>query len=314
MAIPTPFLVGRINCYLIEDEPLTLVDTGPNSGKSLDELEQAFAHHGHAIEDLELIVLTHQHMDHVGLVEILQRRSGAEVAGFELLAPYLEDFPASANADDKFAERLMRSHGIPADLVSVLEAVGAAFRAFGSSGQISRRLRDGDTLELRDRSFKVLHRPGHSASDLVFWDEQRRLMLGGDHLLPHISSNALVSRQLTGDPERPRPLITYIESMRATRELPAELTLPGHGDPFGDHVALIDKRLKMHDRRARKMLRMLEPGPLSAYEVALQLFGDIALTQAYLTLSEVLGHIDLLVADGRAREVHHGELIRYEAV
>ena len=38
LAIPTPFAVGRVNCYLIEDEPLTLVDTGPNSGKSLDEL------------------------------------------------------------------------------------------------------------------------------------------------------------------------------------------------------------------------------------------------------------------------------------
>jgi len=38
IAVPTPFLVGRVNCYLIEDDPLTLVDTGPNSGKSLDEL------------------------------------------------------------------------------------------------------------------------------------------------------------------------------------------------------------------------------------------------------------------------------------
>ncbi len=314
LPIPTPFLVGRVNCYLIEDEPLTLVDTGPNSGKSLDELERALARHGHAIEDLELIVLTHQHMDHVGLVEILQRRSGAEVAGFELLAPYLADFSASAIADDAFAKQLMRTHGIPADLTSVLEAVGAAFRAFGSSGVIARKLRDGDTLALRSHSFKVLHRPGHSASDLVFWDEQRRIVLGGDHLLPHISSNAMVSRPLSGGLERPRPLVSYIESMRATRELPAELTLPGHGDPFSDHVTLIDKRLKMHDRRARKMLRMLENGPLSAYEVALQLFGDIALTQAYLTLSEVIGHMDLLVADGRARERNDGELVRFEAV
>ncbi len=52
LAIPTPFLVGRVNCYLIEDDPLTLVDTGPNSGKSLDVLEQALAARGHAIEDL----------------------------------------------------------------------------------------------------------------------------------------------------------------------------------------------------------------------------------------------------------------------
>ena len=77
IALPTPFLVGRVNCYLIEDEPLTLIDTGPNSGKSLDDLERALAAHGRRIEDLELIVLTHQHMDHLGLLEILARRSGA---------------------------------------------------------------------------------------------------------------------------------------------------------------------------------------------------------------------------------------------
>ena len=89
IALPTPFLVGRVNCYLIEDRPLTLVDTGPNSGKSLDELERALDGLGHTIEDLELIVITHQHMDHLGLLEILARRSGADVAALDLLEPYL---------------------------------------------------------------------------------------------------------------------------------------------------------------------------------------------------------------------------------
>ncbi|HEX3975342.1 MAG TPA: MBL fold metallo-hydrolase, partial [Solirubrobacteraceae bacterium] len=99
MAVPTPFLVGRVNCYLIEDDPLTLVDTGPNSGKSLDELERALAQLGHRIEDLGLIIITHQHMDHLGLLEITARRSGAEVAALDVLGPYLEDFSASATAD-----------------------------------------------------------------------------------------------------------------------------------------------------------------------------------------------------------------------
>ncbi len=74
LSIPTPFQVGRVNCYLIEDDPLTLVDVGPNSGKALDELERALADHGHRIEDLERIVITHQHIDHLGLVDILARR------------------------------------------------------------------------------------------------------------------------------------------------------------------------------------------------------------------------------------------------
>ncbi len=37
LAIPTPFMVGRVNAYLIEDSPLTLIDSGPNSAKALDE-------------------------------------------------------------------------------------------------------------------------------------------------------------------------------------------------------------------------------------------------------------------------------------
>jgi glyoxylase-like metal-dependent hydrolase (beta-lactamase superfamily II) len=318
LAVPTPFLVGRVNCYLIEDEPLTLVDTGPNSGKSLDELERALAEHGRAIEDLGLIVLTHQHMDHVGLLEILARRSSAEVAAFHELGPYLENFSQSATADDDFSQGIMRRYGVPSDLTTVLGSVGAAFRAFGSSGHVDRGLHDGDTLALRDRTFQVFHRPGHSPSDTIFWDEDRKILIGGDHLLAHISSNPLVSRPLGGaDPapgERPRALVDYLTSMRATRELPAELVLSGHGNPIRDHGSLIEERFRMHERRARKMLRMLEDGPLTGYEVALRMWGNVAVTQAYLTLSEVLGHMDLLIDEGRAEEQADGALVRFRAV
>jgi glyoxylase-like metal-dependent hydrolase (beta-lactamase superfamily II) len=315
LPIPTPFLVGRVNCYLIEDDPLTLVDTGPNSGKSLDELEQALAARGHRVEDLERIVLTHQHLDHVGLLEILQRRSGAEVAAFHLLGPYLENFTANATADDDFAQEIMRRNGTPAELATVLGAVGAAFRAFGSRGHVTHPLRDGDTLAFRDRRLRVMHRPGHSPSDTVFWDQDRKLLIAGDHLLAHISSNPLVSRPLDGGGtgKRPPALITYIDSMTATRELPAELVLSGHGEPITDHVALIDERLRMHDRRARKILKMLSEGPLSAYDIALQMWGNIAVTQAYLTISEVLGHIDLLVRDGLASEHERDDVVYFEA-
>jgi glyoxylase-like metal-dependent hydrolase (beta-lactamase superfamily II) len=314
LAVPTPFAVGRVNCYLIDDEPLTLIDTGPNSGKSLDELERALAAHGRTIEELQLIVLTHQHMDHIGLLEILARRSGAEVAALAILAPYLASFRESMTADDDFAQAIMRRHGIPADLTTVLGAVGAAFRAFGSRGDVTRKLSDGDELSFRDRTLQVLHRPGHSPSDTIFWDEQRRLLISGDHLLAHISSNPLISRPLdgAGDPERPKALITYIESMLATKDLPARLVVTGHGDPITDHAALIDERLRLHRRRAQKILRMLDEGPMTAYEIALQMWGNVAVTQAYLTLSEVLGHLDLLARDEHVSEREVDGVVKFE--
>jgi glyoxylase-like metal-dependent hydrolase (beta-lactamase superfamily II) len=316
LEIPTPFLVGRVNCYLIDDDPLTLVDTGPNSGKSLDTLSRALAAHGRQIEDLELIVLTHQHVDHLGLLEIVARRSRAEVAALDVLAPYLEDFSASAAADDEYALAIMRRHGVPADLAAVLRSVSAAYRSYGSSGKVTRPLRDGDQLALRDRTLRVLHRPGHSPSDTIFFDEQRQILIAGDHLLGRISSNPLLSRPLgpAGGGRRPHALIDYMASMRATRELPVKLVLPGHGAPITNHSELIEERFRGHERRARKLLGTLAAGPLSAYELAHEMWGNVAVTQAYLTLSEVLGHIDLLIARGAVREVDDGQLTRFHAL
>jgi glyoxylase-like metal-dependent hydrolase (beta-lactamase superfamily II) len=318
LAIPTPFAVGRVNCYLIEDDPLTLVDVGPNSGKALDALEQELGARGHRIEDLARIVITHQHIDHLGLVGILARRSGAEVVALDLLAPVIEDFGADAERDDELAERLMLRHGIPRDVVTALRAVSRSFRGWGGSAPVTRRLVDGEALEFRDRTLIAQHRPGHSPSDTVFWDGARRILLGGDHLIKHISSNPLISRPLggkSGEPGggRPRALLMYMASLRETREQPVDVVLPGHGDAFDDHVALIDERFSMHDRRARKIRELVSEKPLSAHEIAQALWGNVAVTQAYLTLSEVLGHIDLLIERDQVRELELGGVARFEA-
>jgi len=317
LAIPTPFMVGRVNAYLIEDSPLTLVDSGPNSGKALDELEQALAARGHAIEDIELLVVTHQHIDHFGLASILARRSGAEVAALEGLAPYLGDFREAAELDDRFAERTMLLHGIPADVVTALRAVSASFRAWGAAVEVTRPLRDGEELRLRDRTLRVLHRPGHSPSDTALHDESSATMLAADHLIKHISSNPLIARPLDAGPDftgpRPQALVDYIASLRRTREIELSLVLPGHGEPIDDHRALIDKRLRLHDRRAEKIHGLIADAPRTAHEIALELWGNIAVTQAYLTLSEVLGHVDLLLADERIAEEESDGVVRFAA-
>ena len=307
LAIPTPFAVGRVNAYLIEDEPLTLLDTGPNSGKALDELEQALAARGHRVEDLGLIVVSHQHMDHLGLVSILARRSGADVAALDALAPWMASYSERMEADDHFAERVMARHGIPEDVRYALRAVSHSFRGWGAAADATTTLSDGGSLALRDRTLRVHHRPGHSPSDTVFHDEQRGILLAADHLIKHISSNPLINRPLDdasdGEGERPQALVTYLDSLRATRAMnDVSLVLPGHGDPIDDHIALIDERLRLHARRAEKILGIIGDRPRSAYEIAQDMWGNVAVTQAYLTLSEVLGHVDILLNDGRVAE------------
>jgi glyoxylase-like metal-dependent hydrolase (beta-lactamase superfamily II) len=301
LALPTPFAVGRVNCWLIDDEPLTLVDVGPNSASALDVLERGLGRLGHRLEDLELLVLSHQHLDHTGLAGLLAQRTGAEVAALGALAGWLGDHAKAVEEDDVFATAIMREHGIPDDVRLALRGVSASFRGWGGSVEVTRPLEEGSVVELRDRTLRVHHRPGHSPSDLVFHDADRGILLAADHLIRHISSNPLVSRPLGAPPdaERPHALEIYLASLARTREMEdVSLVLTGHGDPIADHAALIDERFRGHDRRKAKIHGLISERPRNAHEIAGEIWGDVAVTQAYLTLSEVIGHVDLLVADG----------------
>ena len=152
-----------MNSYLVEDDPLTLIDAGPNTGTALDALERALQARGYRLEDLERIVLTHQHMDHIGLIQLVADRAGAEVLGFAPLQPLLRDYDAFTDEDRDFSTDLMIRHGVPEDVRKGLRRLSKVISAFGGSVEITRGLSDGDTLDFADRSFSVHHRPAHPA-------------------------------------------------------------------------------------------------------------------------------------------------------
>ena len=314
MPVPTPFSVGAINTYLVEDDPLTLVDCGPNSGTALNALEGMLRDNGRRVEDLERIVVTHQHMDHIGLAEILADRSGADVICIDPLVEWLADFQQRMEAEDAFAVKVMLHHGIPEDITTALAAVTGRTRAWGNPVNDAHGVHHDEVLEFASRSWRVHHRPGHSPSDTTFHDEQSGELLAGDHLLGRISSNPVIHRPLNGDESvRPRALIDYIESMKKTAALDLNVVYAGHGEPITDHKSLIAERLRMHERRANKIETLLKGRELTAHEIATEIWGKIAITQAYLTVSEVVGHVDILVSEGRASEHDDGKVVRFSA-
>jgi glyoxylase-like metal-dependent hydrolase (beta-lactamase superfamily II) len=243
-------------------------------------------------------------------VKILAGRSGAEVAALDRLVPFVEHYREEAAAEDEYAGEVMLRHGIPEDVAQVLRSVSLAFRAWGSRADVSNVLGDGETLEFAGRSLEIHFRPGHSPTDTVFLDAERSLLVAGDHLLAHISSNPLISR-----PPGRRPLVEYIESLERTRAMDLALVLPGHGPPIEDHRSLIEDRLRLHRKRADKIHALVAERPRTAYEIAQALWGNIAVTQAFLTLSEVLGHTDVLIRDGRIAEDDDGDgRVRFRAL
>jgi glyoxylase-like metal-dependent hydrolase (beta-lactamase superfamily II) len=318
--LPTPFQIGDVNVWLLRGRPLTLVDAGPLMEETEAELERGLAAHGVAVEDLELIVLTHQHDDHVGLAGELRRRSGAELAGTARLAAFLADAGASMDADDAYALALMRRHGVTERTLQTLDGISRAFRRYVASAPVGRILEDGGELVAGGRSWRVHERPGHSPTDTVLAGDG--LLIGGDHLLERISSNPIAHAPVgAADPvalaasvERPRTLLTYLESLRATAAADrGELVLPGHGEPFRGAAELVAKREEMHERRAEKILASLAH-PRSAAAIGRDLWRHVPVTQAFLVLSEVLGHLDLLEARGAVAVREHDGGALYERV
>ena len=163
------------------------------------------------------------------------------------------------DVDDAYAIALMRRHGVTETTVQTLDGISRAFRRYVASAPVGRILDDGGELVAGGRSWRVHERPGHSPTDTVLVGEG--LLLGGDHLLERISSNPIAHAPvgaaepaaLAVSPQRPRTLVTYIESLRATAAADGgELVLPGHGEPFRDAAALIETRVRCTSAAPRR--------------------------------------------------------------
>src|SRR3954463_13053165 len=125
--IPTSFYLGPVNVYLVDADPLTLVDTGPNLPESLEALKDAFHSVGRRIEDLERIVLTHMHEDHCGLAATLQRASGATLFAHPWEAVRLRGFE-----DYHLYVPLLERAGVP---VEAIERFRAGYRELRKLGE-----------------------------------------------------------------------------------------------------------------------------------------------------------------------------------
>jgi glyoxylase-like metal-dependent hydrolase (beta-lactamase superfamily II) len=311
ISLPTPFPIGRVNCYLLEGSPLTLVDCGINTGTALDALETALAELGHTVEQLELVVLTHEHIDHVGLATIIARRAACPLAAY---APLQVLWDPEQSAGDVLHARIswatsqIERHGYPHEVAVSSQAVLFLASGYGSRPQVDQPLLGGDVLRAGDRDWDVLYRPGHSVSDLVFVDRASGTALCGDHLLSATSPNPTLTAPLEivrpdETTERVHTLPLYLDSVARTAADGLELLLPGHGPTIGPPGELIAKRQTFHERRSTKIAAMLGQEPKTVFELAMKMWKGVPVIQPHLTFSEVIGHLDLLVTGGRASEV-----------
>jgi glyoxylase-like metal-dependent hydrolase (beta-lactamase superfamily II) len=304
VAIPLPLAhVGSVNAWLLPGDPVTLIDTGPRDDHALAALEAGLRREGLRVEDIELLLATHHHLDHVGLAATIQRRSGAVVAVLDRTADYAARYSAEIEEDRRFAQALMTHHGVPDQVVADSEAFWDFIRATTEDFRADVRLADGDCVKAGGRSLRVVARPGHSTTDTLFVDDRDAIAFVGDHLLATISSNTEICAPDRAHDGRARSRLRYLENLELTQATPLARLLTGHGAPVTEHERLVDARLRDHVRRCERILAILADGPRTAFEIARGLWPErTVVEQPLLVVYEVVGNLELLLSAGAVAE------------
>jgi glyoxylase-like metal-dependent hydrolase (beta-lactamase superfamily II) len=310
--LPLPH-IRSVNAWLLRGDPLTLVDSGPRSDEALAALESGLRDAGARLEDIELVLVTHHHLDHAGLAATIARRSGATVAALEPVAVYGERYEQRAASDRRFSLALMRHHGVPEHVIAESESFWDYISENSEPFATDLRLRDGETIRAGGRDLRLLHRPGHSTTDTLLVDDRGRLAFVGDHLLGRVSSNTEIYPAAEPTGARPRARVEYLANLRRTARMPLERLLTGHGDPVLAHARLVRRRFADHERRCGRIAAALEPGPATAYEIAQRLWPSHTVReQPLLVVWEVLGHLDLLLDACAVREAVTDDVAHFE--
>lgn len=288
--IPTPFAVGKVYSYLIVDDKVVLVDAGQHSEEALSVIEHQFKKHGLALSDLDEIWLTHGHPDHYGQAAHLADRSGAVAYGHPK-----ERANFAGNSDRELFAEFFAKHNIPDELSQQMIEQLDWLQQFQIPIEPN-WVKAGDKLSSGSLSVAVRHTPGHAPGHVVF-ESDRNLIFGGDLLLGHISTNALINF----DPDsgrRNKSLLQYRQSLQWIRRQEATV-LPGHGEVISKASEVADDHLAEHEKRYQNIRQLLERQSMSLLELSYQMFPKAIKNGAiFLVLSEVLGYLDWGIEEG----------------
>ncbi len=315
--LPTDFPVGDVNVYLVDGPAPLLVDTGVRGKRSLATLAEALDELGRGVADIAAVVLTHVHVDHAGSARAVHELSGAPVYVHPRGVPRLEDAEGAQRRAFAWLEGFLVRSGLSAQAVDRYRAIAPMFLRYASSCSALVPLADGQRLDVAGgRPLRAHFRPGHTTTDVVYVLEDEGIAFTGDHLLPHITSNPTIEPPAAGDAEKPRPLVLYQESLRATRALGVRRACPGHAPSFDDVVRRCDEALRLQRERVERVWGLLRAGgPATRKELGRAVFGDVRIWDVFLTLSEIQAALELLEVEGRVEALAPGDdgVERYRA-
>lgn len=297
ISVPTPFYVGPVNVYLVAEEPLTLIDTGPKTKEALEALREGLRRERVRVSDVRRIVLTHAHEDHCGLAK--QLRDEAKDA--EVFVHGWETGHRAGRLEYDEHRALLVRAGVPDDEIAVMRRMYEGVRQYADALEDHEHaeLSDDEEIKFERGALRVVHTPGHTPGSCSFLREADRTLLAGDCVLKRITPNPVLSPDPVDPGRRFRSLAEYLVSLARLRSLHPTLVYGGHGDPVEDYEELFNRYLRAINERQSEVARLIPRAGATAWDVARELFPGAADVHRFLAVSEAVAHLDLAQYEGR---------------
>lgn len=314
IAVPVPFpeAGGPANVYVIEEDGggVALFDAGIGTREGRDAIHHGFDRAGLSLGDIRRIFVSHGHLDHYGYARAAQEASGAPVYAHHRDHDKVTGRDRTNQRLQLYAAYLVRL-GAPPHLLEHVRVHWQDAQRMARPIEDVRPLEPGARLRFRRFSAEVLHLPGHTPGLVCLWDAEHRVLFSDDHLLERVSPNPLLDLEGNAEP-RHKALVEYLRSAQRVRELPVALVAPGHAEPFAGHVEIIDRLVSFYRLRQERILDLLREGPQTPADLSPKIFPRAREHQLYLTLSEVLGNLEVLEEEGRVARVAQGDRLRFQ--
>jgi glyoxylase-like metal-dependent hydrolase (beta-lactamase superfamily II) len=308
--LPTDWPVGPVNLFLIKGEKLTLVDAGRRLEKAWVLFKLALERKGYSIMDIDQVVLTHHHTDHVGMLDWLLEANPVPVYAHANCRPYLSLEETHFTRAMEFFKTFFHEQGVPNSLMNQLVSGKGGFRGIENKVEIIQELNEGDTIPGLPE-WKVIETKGHSQSHISLYRSRDQVFLSGDHLIKHTPAGIFLDPPIYPEMTRSKPLIQYIENLKKCLTFPISVTFSGHGEPIDDVVGLIEKTLNNIDKRAQKVKNVLLDSKKSAYQIVRILYPDRYEHGITVLLSDAVSLLDLLIERNEISQVEEDGVIYY---
>lgn len=307
LSVPTPYPVGPVNVFLIKNEPITLIDVGPDTPKARNILQDVLESLGVNLSEIKRIFLTHSHPDHCGLAAWLSDAGGAEI----FTHPY--ELHRMTSDSDHVKERMpfIIQAGLPdKELCEVIESKDKLPRPNLDNKDV-KTLHGGETFDYDGGSLQVLHLPGHAPGHLCLFDPNQGYFFSGDFLLPHITPNPILEPD-PGDPSRRLPVLQqYFAGLEVIKKMDIRLVWPGHGGVFNDFKNVIKAGYDHHEKQFENIKKALGKEQKNCYQVTKVIYPSLKGWNIFMGISEIQAHLDYLSGAGKLGKEINGGVMYY---